>query len=185
MFSQEPAKGKLLIAEPSILNDSSFNRSVILLSEHNDEGSIGFIMNKPSTYTLGDLIPEIESDLTIYNGGPVSKENLYFMHRVPNLIPDSLEIANGIYWGGNFDVVQELLLANSIDKKDIRFFLGYSGWSKDQLQDELETTSWVVIENNYNNIFNVSEKSFWKDQLMKFGGEYRIWANAPENPSLN
>ena len=185
MDTTKPSKGKLLVAEPSILNDSSFNRSVILLSEHNDEGSIGFIMNKPSKYTLNDLIPEIESDLIIYNGGPVSKENLYFIHRVPELIPDSLEITDDIYWGGDFDAVQELLSSNSLKNDDIRFFLGYSGWSKDQLHDELQTTSWIVIENNYQNIFDIAVKSFWKDQLMKFGGEYRIWANAPENPSLN
>ncbi len=185
MAQTKLTKGKLLIAEPSILNDSSFNRSVILLSEHNDEGSIGFIINKPSQYVLGDLLPEIESDLTIYKGGPVSEENLYFVHRVPHLIPDSIKIADGIFWGGDFDAVQELLANNNLEKDDIRFFLGYSGWSKDQLKDELETTSWIVIENQYQNIFGISDQSFWKDQLMRFGGEYKLWANAPENPSLN
>ena len=185
MFKTKPSKGKLLVAEPSILNDKSFNRSVILLSEHNDEGSVGFIINKPSSYVLSDLIPEIDSDLVIYNGGPVSKENLYFIHRVPELIPDSLEIANGIYWGGDFNTVQELLQDNTLTKDEIRFFLGYSGWSKDQLIDELKTTSWIVIENDYQNIFDVSDSSFWKEQLLKFGGEYQLWANAPENPYLN
>lgn len=185
MEQTELSKGKLLIAEPSILNDSSFNRSVILLSEHNDEGSIGFIMNKPSTYILGDLLPEIDSDLTIYIGGPVSEENLYFVHRIPHLIPDSIKISEGMFWGGDFEAVQGLLANNILKDDDIRFFLGYSGWSKDQLQNELKTTSWIVIENKYQNIFDISDHSFWKDQLMKFGGEYKLWANAPENPSLN
>ena len=185
MGSKEITKGKLLIAEPSILNDSSFNRSVILLSEHNDEGSIGFIMNKPSKYILSDLIPEIPSSLTIYNGGPVSKENLYFIHSVPQLIPDSIKITDGVFWGGNFETVHHLLLNNTLNEDNIRFFLGYSGWSKDQLQDELDTTSWIVIENQYKNLFEISDQSSWKDQLMKFGGEYKIWANAPEDFSLN
>lgn len=185
MLTTKPSKGRLLIAEPSILNDISFNRSVILLSEHNNEGSIGFIINKPSKYTLNELIPEIKSDIIVYNGGPVSKENLYFVHNVPNLIPDSAEIANGIYWGGDFEKIRELLEDNLITKDDIRFFLGYSGWSKDQLLDELKTTSWVVIENEYQNILDISHQSFWKDQIMKFGGEYKLWANAPENPGLN
>jgi len=185
MESIEISKGKLLIAEPSILNDSSFNRSVILLSEHNDEGSIGFIMNKPSNYILSDLIPEIASSLTIYNGGPVSKENLYFIHSVPQLIPDSIKITDSIFWGGNFDAVQTLLDNNSLTEDNIRFFLGYSGWSKDQLQDELKTTSWVIIENQYQNLFEISDQTSWKNHLMKFGGEYKIWANAPENPNLN
>tara|TARA_R110002073_G_scaffold72537_1_gene177075 strand:- start:35814 stop:36371 length:558 start_codon:yes stop_codon:yes gene_type:complete len=185
MLSIKPSKGKLLIAEPSILNDMAFNRSVILLSEHNDEGAVGFIMNKPSNFIISDLIPEIDSSLVIFNGGPVSTENLYFVHRMPELIPDSVEIDDGIFWGGNFDSVQELLEKDALTNDDIRFFLGYSGWSKDQLQDELDTTSWKVIENNYQNIFDISHKSLWKDELMKFGGEYQIWANAPENPTLN
>lgn len=185
MLSIQPTKGKLLVADPSIWSDASFNRSIVLLSELNDEGAVGFIMNKPSTYTINDLIPEIESNLRIYNGGPVSKENLYFVHRIPNLIPDSIEIGDGIFWGGDFETVQGLLEKETLTSKDIRFFLGYSGWSKEQLADELETTSWRVIENKHKNIFGIHHKSFWKDELMNIGGEYRLWANAPENPSLN
>ena len=101
------------------------------------------------------------------------------------MIPESVEIGDGIFWGGDFDSVQELLESDILSNDDIRFFLGYSGWSKDQLQDELDTTSWKVIENKHQNIFDISHHSFWKDELMKFGGEYQIWANAPENPSLN
>ena len=185
MFKLKPTKGKLLIAEPSILNDISFNRSVVLLSEHNEEGAIGFIINKPSEFIISDLIPEIESNIKIFIGGPVSKENLYFVHRIPELIPESVEIGDGIFWGGDFDTVQKLLEDDILSNDDIRFFLGYSGWSKEQLQDELDTTSWKVIENKYRNIFDISHQSFWKDELMKFGGEHQIWANAPENPSLN
>lgn len=185
MYSVKPSKGKLLVAEPSILNDVSFNRSIILLSEHNDSGAVGFIINKPSEFTINDLIPEIDSAIRVYNGGPVSKENLYFVHRLPKEIPNSVEIGDGIYWGGDFDKVQELLEKDSVNKNDIRFFLGYSGWSKAQLDDELETTSWKVIENKYKNIFGIPYKNFWKDEMMKFGGKYKIWANAPENPSLN
>lgn len=185
MFKLKPSKGKLLVAEPSILNDTSFNRSVVLLSEHNEEGAIGFIINKPSDFIISDLIPEIESNIKIFIGGPVSKENLYFVHRIPQLIPESIEIGDGIFWGGDFETVQKLLEDNILSNDDIRFFLGYSGWSKEQLQDELDTTSWIVIENNHRNIFDISHQSFWKNELMKFGGEYQIWANAPENPSLN
>lgn len=185
MYSVQPSKGKLLIAEPSILNDISFNRSIILLSEHNEEGAVGFIINKPTEYLMSDLIPELNSDIRIYNGGPVSTENLYFVHRLPDKIPGSVEIGDGIYWGGDFDVVQNLLENNKVSHKDIRFFLGYSGWSANQLQDELKTTSWKVIENKHRNIFGIHYKNFWKDEMMKFGGEYQIWANAPENPSYN
>ena len=178
-------KGKLLVAEPSILNDSSFNRSVILLTEHNDEGSVGFIINKPSKYTITDLIPEIKSNHRIYNGGPVSEDNLYFIHRIPNLIPNSIAIDDDIYWAGDFEKVQSLLESNTISENDIRFFLGYTGWSNKQLTDEIKETSWIVKKNDYKNISTVVANSFWRNELIKAGGEYQIWANAPEDPNMN
>jgi putative transcriptional regulator len=180
-----PSKGKLLIAEPSILNDKSFNRSIIYLTEHNNEGTIGFIMNKPTEFTLGDLIPEIINDFVIYNGGPVEQENLYFIHKLPDLIPGSIQIANNIYWGGNFDILATLLKENAIKSDDIRFFLGYSGWSSEQLNTELSESSWIVIENTFANLFAIETDEFWKNQLLEIGGEYKIWANAPEDPTLN
>jgi putative transcriptional regulator len=97
MISEKLQKGHLLIAEPSIIGDLSFNRSVILLADHNKEGSVGFILNKRLAYSLNDLVPEIESDLKIYNGGPVEQDNLYFIHNIPELIPNSIEISNGIF----------------------------------------------------------------------------------------
>ena len=117
MTTLRPEKGKLLIAEPSILSDSSFNRSVVLLTEHNDNGSVGFIFNKPSNYTLGDLIPEIESSLKVYFGGPVSEDSLFFVHKVPELIPESIEIGNGMYWGGDFEAIQDLLKQDILSKE--------------------------------------------------------------------
>lgn len=180
-----PNKGKLLIAEPSILNDKSFNRSVVYLTEHSNEGSIGFILNKPSEFIMSDLVPEINCDFTIFNGGPVQQENLYFIHKLPDLIPDSIHIADNIYWGGNFEILSNLLNSNLVDETDIRFFLGYSGWSEQQLNEELSESSWIVIANNYPNIFKVDSEEFWKNQLLDIGGEYQIWANAPEDPALN
>ena len=109
MASLKPSKGHLLIAEPSIIGDVSFNRAVVLLAEYNESGSIGFILNKPLRYTLKDIVPEITSDLPIYNGGPVEQDNLYFIHCVPELIPESIEISTGIDWGGDFDTILNML----------------------------------------------------------------------------
>ncbi len=185
MTSLAPHKGRLLIAEPSILNDNSFKRSVILLTEHNKESSIGFIMNKPLNYTLQDLIPTVNCNFTIYQGGPVEQDNLYFIHKIPELIPNSIEVGNGIYWGGNFDSLVDLLNNEEIPKNKIRFFLGYSGWGAKQLEDELTQNSWFCIDNHYKNILNEENSSFWKNNLLELGGEYTIWANAPSNPKLN
>lgn len=185
MSKLKVSKGKILVAEPSVLTDSSFNRSIVLLTEHNENGSVGFIFNKPTEYTIGDILPEVDSTLRVYFGGPVSEGNLYYVHRIPELIPDSIEVGDGFYWGGDFEAVMELLKEDIISKNDIRFFLGYSGWSSQQLEEELTTYSWVVIENKFQDLFEINHNSFWKDEITKFGGVYRIWANAPANPSYN
>lgn len=186
MISLQPEKGHLLIAEPSIIGDISFNRSVILIAENNENGSIGFILNKPLDFSLGELVPEIESDFKIFNGGPVEQDNLYFIHKVPELITNSIEISNGIYWGGDFKRVIELVRNNEISEQDIRFFLGYSGWSPDQLEEELSENSWVIQENIYKNqIIEKGHISFWKEKMIELGGDYVIWSNAPENPIYN
>ncbi|WP_223033438.1 YqgE/AlgH family protein [Hanstruepera marina] len=186
MITTQPKKGNLLIAEPAIIGDISFNRSIILLADHNSEGSIGFILNKPLEYTISDLIPEIDANFKVYNGGPVEQDNLYFIHKVPDLIPNSIEISFGIYWGGDFNKVAELIANNQLNEKHIRFFLGYSGWDAEQLQEELKSNSWVVTENIYKKeIIEKDYESFWKEKMLEFGGEYTIWSNAPEDPSFN
>jgi putative transcriptional regulator len=179
-------KGKILIAEPSIIGDISFNRSIILLADHNNEGSIGFILNKPLDYCLGDLIPEIESNFPIYNGGPVQQDNLYFIHKVAELIPESIEISEGLFWSGNFEQVSKLVAEEKINENDIRFFLGYSGWEANQLNSELKGNTWILSENTHrNNIIKVVDTAFWKNKMLALGGEYSIWSNAPEHPSHN
>jgi len=186
MISEKIKKGKLLIAEPSIIGDVSFNRSVILLADHNKKGSVGFIINKPLKYTINDLVPDIKATFKIYNGGPVEQDNLYFIHNIPDLIPNSIEISNGIYWGGEFEITKELINNGKINKNNIRFFLGYTGWGKDQLEMEMEESSWIITKNNYKNkIIEKSTSRFWKEQIMELGGAYLIWLNAPKNPNLN
>jgi putative transcriptional regulator len=186
MISTIPKKGNLLIAEPSTLGDVSFNRSVVLLAEHNNEGSIGFILNKPLNYTINDLLPEIEASFKIYNGGPVEQDNLYFIHNIPEIIPKSLEISNGIYWGGDFETTKHLINSGQISKSNIRFFLGYSGWSINQLELELNETAWIVSENSLKkDLLSKSSNQFWKEKILEQGGEYVLFSNSPENPMLN
>ena len=186
MVSLKPKKGKLLIAELSITGDVSFNRSVVLLAEHNDEGSVGFILNKPLEYDISDLITEIKVPFKVFNGGPVEQDNLYFIHKVPQLIEGSVEISDGIYWGGDFEKTIKLINSELITENDIRFFLGYSGWDSLQLDQELSSKSWIVVKNEYESgIIQKSAIAFWKEKMVELGGDYLIWSNAPENPTLN
>ncbi len=186
MINVSPKKGDLLIAEPSILGDLSFNRSIILLADHNDEGTVGFILNKPLEFNLNDLVKEIDKPFPVYNGGPVEQDNLYFIHKIPELIPDSIEISNGIYWGGDFSALSDAVNNEQINDTDLRFFLGYSGWQSNQLEDELQSNSWILTENIYKEaIFEKSYTSFWKEKMLELGGSYSIWSNAPEDPTYN
>ncbi|MDB2385450.1 YqgE/AlgH family protein [Polaribacter sp.] len=178
-------KGNLLIAEPSILNDNSFKRSIVLLTEHTSENSVGFILNRPLEYTLEDLIPDLDCNFTVYQGGPVEQDNLYFVHKIPELLSGSIEVANGIFWGGNFDALKKLLINKQVTTDDIRFFLGYSGWGKYQLQEEMNQKSWFVTGNDFDNILSIDEENLWKNKLIQKGGNYKLWANAPSDFNLN
>ncbi|MFV0247462.1 MAG: YqgE/AlgH family protein [Tenacibaculum sp.] len=181
----EPKKGRLLIAEPSILNDSFFKRTIVLLAEHAKDSSVGFILNRPLNYTLSDLMPSVDCNFTVYQGGPVDCNNLYFVHKIPNLLPSSLKINQNFYWGGNFENLKIYLGKKLVKPTDIRFFLGYSGWDINQLEGELKTNSWFVSKNIYPNIFTLNNETLWKNQLLKRGGKYKIWANAPGDIQMN
>lgn len=182
----KPAKGKLLIADATILLDDVFSRTVVLLAEHNAKGSVGFILNKPLDITLQDIIPDARINFRIYNGGPVEQDNLYFLHTVPSLIPNSIEIKDGIYWGGDYEVLFELLKQNLIEQNQIRFFLGYTGWDEHQLEDEIFDKSWSCIDNQFNeSLLKKTPSKLWKELMIELGDEHIIWANAPEDPVMN
>ena len=159
---------------------------MVLIAEHNEEGSVGFILNKPLDYNINDLVTEIFVPFRVYNGGPVEQDNLYFIHKVPHLINNSIEISDGIFWGGDFEKTLELINKQEISGEDIRFFLGYSGWASLQLDEELSSKSWIVVKNEYQSeIIQKSTTAFWKEKMLQLGGDYLLWSNAPENPRLN
>jgi len=178
--------GDLLIADTSLALDYHFSRSVILLSEVNESGCLGFVLNKPLHYRLSDLIPEVTSEYIIYSGGPVESDNLYFLHNLPDLIPNSVLIKDGIYWGGDFKVLSKRLAVGEIDANKVRFFLGYSGWEFGQLQGEIDADSWIFAPNGKKEkIIQSPPKSMWKNQMTRLGGEFLLYANAPEDPRNN
>lgn len=182
--SLAPQKGRILISEP-LLNDSYFKRSVVLLTEYTKEGSVGFVLNKPINMSIQDVISDFpEFNTTIYVGGPVSKDTIHFIHTVGELLPESMHVKDNIYWGGDFERVKELIREKLITPEQIRFFLGYSGWSPNQLDEEIESSAWLVSELGGNKIMK-PDSNLWKDILLNKGNHYRIWINCPENPAMN
>lgn len=178
-------QGRVLISEP-FLNDTYFRRSVVLLTEHSDEGSIGFVLNKPVDLSVNDVLsdfPEIGTEVSI--GGPVNTNTIHYIHTLGDRIPESVEVLDNLYWGGDFEVVKELLKAGVVNETEIRFFLGYAGWSPKQLENELSENAWLVSEMNTEQIMCSPGDNLWKDVLEKSGDKYKTWVNFPENPSLN
>ncbi len=180
-----PSRGKLLISEP-FLNDYFFKRSVVLLAEHNEEGSFGIIMNKPINTKFNDIIKDFpDFDTQLYLGGPVKSDSLFFIHTLGSKISNSNEILDGLYWGGNIDEIKEMIMLGLLDKNDIRFYIGYSGWESKQLEGELEKNSWLVSAMNAKKLLTTNPDDLWKASLDTLGSEYEIWNNFPSNPEMN
>ena len=178
-------KGRLLISEPS-LDDSIFFKSVILLTHHNDEESIGLILNKPTKINLNKILNDIPlSDFPVSIGGPVEKNAIQFIHTLGYVIPNTQEIVKGLYWGGDFDKILELISENKISKNEIRFFAGYSGWGEDQLNNEIRENGWIIHKSNVNLCMKHSTEKLWSDLIKTKNQKYAIWANMPKDPSLN
>lgn len=177
--------GTLLISDP-FLKDPQFIRSVVLLCENNEEGSIGFIINKLSNQTLDKLLPEFaDFSLPVYYGGPVQTNTLHFIHTAPNLISNGQEIYKNIYWGGNFEQLVSAIKNNQLDANYIKFFLGYSGWGKNQLQGELDEKTWLTAMTTKDLIFNTVPELIWKQAIALLGKEYQEIINYPIDPQLN
>ena len=178
------ATGKLLIAEP-FLNDPNFSRSVILLCEHGEEGSVGFILNKSTELTLGDLLPDLYTPLlNVYQGGPVQLDTLHMLHRMPGVFGGN-QIFPGVFWGGSYEALQQAIAENTYQPMDLRLFVGYAGWSPGQLEKEMSEGAWIVTDLSEQILFETEAENIWKQAIQLLGSEYSYLANLPLNPQLN
>ncbi|MBX2901610.1 MAG: YqgE/AlgH family protein [Cyclobacteriaceae bacterium] len=181
----EPAKGRLLISEP-YLPDPNFERTTVLLTEHNDAGSVGFILNKPSDSLVGEIMEDLKLfHSRIFIGGPVEQDTLHYIHQLPDL-EDAIKLQEGLYWGGNFEQLLSLIETQQVRATDIKFFLGYSGWSPGQLADELKVDSWIVSNLlTAKLVFETEPDQMWKHAMRGLGGRFSVYANYPADPRLN
>lgn len=181
----KPTGGKILLSEPFLL-DYYFKRSVVLLAEHNEEGSFGVIMNKPLSVKLNEVVKDFpDFPGQIYLGGPVQNDSLFFVHTLGDKIEGSSEIIEGLYWGGEMEQIKEMITLNLIKPDQIRFYIGYSGWTSNQLEEELERNSWVVSNEKSSYLLNTKSDIMWAKSLQKLGGSYAFWPNFPNDPGQN
>ena len=181
----KPKVGRLLISEP-IFNDSIFLKSVILLTHYNNNESIGLILNHPTKLYLSHLFKNISVDFQIFLGGPVEKQSLFYIHTLGNIIPKSINITDDIYFGGEFNSILELINSGTISQNEIKFFIGYTGWGKNQLDDEIKNDSWIVKNlTNKDVCMTKSNEQLWRNYMKGMEDEHAIWAKSPNDPSLN
>ncbi|MEZ5045538.1 MAG: YqgE/AlgH family protein [Chitinophagaceae bacterium] len=180
----KPQEGSMLIASPQ-LQDVSFSRSVVYLCHHDENESVGYVVNKPSHYDLSFILKDvIRKDFPLYIGGPVDLESLHFIHNNP-AINKSKKVSEHTYWSGDIDQVITLINSQQIEPHEIKFFLGYSGWGKNQLADEIETESWLVFNPPPNLIFDTSPKLVWKKSIEHLGNRYKHFLHFPIDPISN
>lgn len=181
-----PARGKVLISEP-FLCDQTFGRSVILLVDHTEEGTMGLVLNKPLPLFLNDVLKDFDypQDIPIYKGGPISTDTLFYLHTLEN-ITGSLAIGKGMYLNGDFEAIKDYLIQGNPIQGKIRFFLGYSGWEHEQLCQEIEENTWLVGKEDIDSLLDVkSSTELWKHALGKLGSKYEMWSRFPQIPTLN
>ncbi|MBT2559049.1 YqgE/AlgH family protein [Hymenobacter sp. ISL-91] len=182
--------GNLLISQP-FLGDPNFERSVVLLCGHSEtEGSFGLVLNRTANLQLsdvltlpgGEVLPAAATPLGV--GGPVEPDTLHFIHQRADL-PEAVALGGGVYWGGDFARLLELLIRGELTPAEVRLFIGYSGWTNGQLADEVREKVWIVEPDAAAKVFTLTTDAFWQAILREKGGRYRMLSNYPTDPRLN
>ena len=180
-------KGIFLIADPR-LKDPNFSQTVILLCEHNDQGSLGVVVNRPTLLKVAEAIPNIKAlsstSNVIYSGGPVQTHQVMTLCRTTEQIPDSKYVGDGMYLGGTLQALEDML-SSKASGTSIRAYMGYAGWSSNQLESELEESSWKVVPANQKFVFDIEPSEVWPTLLATLGKEYGIYKTMPRDPSMN
>ena len=151
---------------------------------------MGFVLNKPLNLDLGSL--DIESIILaekikrigISSGGPVNSERLFYIHRYSQ-VANSLQIDDFTFFAGNIDELFEQIETDINPEENVRFFVGYSGWSPGQLKDEIEENAWLIAKADLGFIFQNNTEKLWDEMIKQLGGKFLDWLTFPNNPAMN
>lgn len=178
-------KGTLLISEP-FLQDPYFQRTAILICEHDEEGTLGFVINKIFKNNKGKEFSINGSEKFVaYYGGPVAPESLHFIHTRPDIIENSVHVAEDIYWSGNYEQAMQAVEEDRLLPTELKFFIGYSGWDPRQLQEEINENTWLLQQAASSLVLHKNANEIWKRAIEKMGKDYKIMSNFPVDPRLN
>lgn len=180
--SLEPKQGNILISEP-LMNDFHFGRAVVLLIDHvESEGSFGIIINKRLNANVNQIADDfLDFEGAAYLGGPVSDNQLFFIHTLGDVIPESTPIIDGLYWGGNVETLKTLIATGIANEENTRFYLGYAGWDAGQLVSELVRNSWAISTITAEQFLNIPPEQMWTTFVIQLGESYQMWTRFPKN----
>jgi putative transcriptional regulator len=186
MTTQNKVKtGKIMIAEPFML-DPHFRRAVVLLTNHETDGSVGFILNKMLDMKINDVLAEFpEFNAPLFYGGPVQTDSIHYLHNIGELLDGSTRISAGVYWGGDWEQLKFLIESKLVEPKHIRFFVGYSGWGEGQLRVEMDDGSWIISDMHANYLFNAQPHTLWRTVLQHKGEAFSVIADMPDENNSN
>ncbi|WP_406861203.1 YqgE/AlgH family protein [Streptomyces sp. HUAS MG47] len=178
--------GRLLVATPA-LTDPNFDRAVVLLLDHDDEGSLGVVLNRPTPVTVGDILepwaPLAGEPGVVFQGGPVSLDAALGVAVIPgDEGPLGWRRVYGAIGLVDLETPPELLAAAL---GSLRIFAGYAGWGPGQLEQELTEGAWYVVESEPGDVSSPHPETLWRAVLRRQRGELAMVATYPDDPSLN
>ena len=186
--SKDYGKGHFLIANP-VLPDPNFSRTVVLLCNHDDQGSFGLVINRSAPINAKEVFEEMgvmnSPSGKIYMGGPVSPSQVFYLCHSKTPLPELDVICDGIYLGMNWELLENLLKRVEDPEKNIRFYMGYSGWGAGQLAGEMTRLSWLTCEAQSEFVFQENEDKIWACAVKSMGKDYEYLIKAPVNPQWN
>ena len=188
LFQKAPlGKGIFLVASPA-LRDPNFRQTVVLLCEHSDEGALGFVVNRPTAMGLSEVLPQIPvlegQRHVLFSGGPVQTNQVMVLYRLQNLPDGSHHVFDGVFLGGDFSLLDQILTSESTTER-FRAYAGYSGWGPGQLENEMQSGSWITLPADPALVFETDPAKVWAEILRSLGEPFRIYAEMPFDPNLN
>ena len=181
-------KGYFLIANP-VLPDPNFSRTVVLLCNHDDQGSFGLVINRMAPLNAKEIFEEMgmrkSSSDRIFIGGPVSPSQVFYLCRSKTLLPELEHICDDVYLGMSWELLDNLMIRVEEPEKNIRFYLGYSGWGEGQLEGEMTRLSWLTCQAQSEFVFQENEDGIWANAVKSMGKDYEYLIKAPVNPQWN
>jgi len=186
--NKEYGKGYFLIANP-VLPDPNFSRTVVLLCNHDDQGSFGLVINRSAPIDSKEVFTEMGMTEfpsgKIYLGGPVSPSQVFYLCHSEEPLPELGFICDGVYLGMSWELLDNLMTRVKNPERNIRFYLGYSGWGAGQLAGEMTRLSWLTSAACDEFVFQENEDGIWANVVCSLGKDYEYLLNAPINPQWN